>query len=403
MPLTRPRAYQISNLDFKQSVRVITLTNITLVGSAPVSVDGVTLSSGDRILVSGQTTKSQNGVYVVETAGTGSNGTWVRANDFDVNSDITAGIIIMVTEGTDNEDTQWKLTTDDPITIGTTDLEFEQASAYAFGKIDADGTLLLSDQVGDTLSVEAGNNIAISGNTATNTLIIEVTGISLDSISNGSSDITIDGANGNINMNVAGTQVAEFKTDEVSFTANLTSNNMIVDNNLTVTGSVASDLVPSEDETYSLGNATRRWSNLFLTGNTIQLGNLKIKDTDGALSILEDDGITPALITSAEVTNEEELFSDGSDFGSITDEATNTIDLGSVTDDVLREIDLGALVQAGLLQPDQVVFPSFTVNTVPLAVPEGQMIYVSDETGGSVIAFSDGTNWRRITDRSIIS
>lgn len=33
----------------------------------------------------------------------------------------------------------------------------------------------------------------------------------------------------------------------------------------------------------------------------------------------------------------------------------------------------------------------------------GAMIYVSDETGGAVIAFSDGTNWRRVTDRAVVS
>ena len=31
------------------------------------------------------------------------------------------------------------------------------------------------------------------------------------------------------------------------------------------------------------------------------------------------------------------------------------------------------------------------------------MIYVSNESGGAVIAFSDGTNWRRVTDRAVIS
>lgn len=31
------------------------------------------------------------------------------------------------------------------------------------------------------------------------------------------------------------------------------------------------------------------------------------------------------------------------------------------------------------------------------------LIYVSDETGGATLAFSDGTNWRRVQDRAIIS
>lgn len=48
--------------------------------------------------------------------------------------------------------------------------------------------------------------------------------------------------------------------------------------------------------------------------------------------------------------------------------------------------------------------PSYTVATVPSAVTYARgLIYVSDETGGAVPAFSDGTNWRRVTDRAIIS
>jgi len=56
MGLTRPRAAQIYDIDYKQSVRVLTTSNITLSGSAPLVVDGVTLSLDDRILVTGQST-----------------------------------------------------------------------------------------------------------------------------------------------------------------------------------------------------------------------------------------------------------------------------------------------------------------------------------------------------------
>ncbi len=44
-----------------------------------------------------------------------------------------------------------------------------------------------------------------------------------------------------------------------------------------------------------------------------------------------------------------------------------------------------------------------TVATLPSSTPAGRLIYVSDEAGGSVVAFSDGTNWRRVTDRAIVS
>jgi hypothetical protein len=47
---------------------------------------------------------------------------------------------------------------------------------------------------------------------------------------------------------------------------------------------------------------------------------------------------------------------------------------------------------------------NFTVATLPSPTNiEGTIIYVSDETGGAVLAFSDGTNWRRVTDRVIVS
>ena len=46
---------------------------------------------------------------------------------------------------------------------------------------------------------------------------------------------------------------------------------------------------------------------------------------------------------------------------------------------------------------------SYTVATVPSAATAGGLIYVSDEAGGAIMAFSDGTNWRRVTDRAIVS
>lgn len=47
--------------------------------------------------------------------------------------------------------------------------------------------------------------------------------------------------------------------------------------------------------------------------------------------------------------------------------------------------------------------PSYTVAGAPSAATAAGIIYVSNESGGAVLAFSDGTNWRRVTDRAIIS
>ena len=129
MALTKPRAYQIYDIDYKQATRAVTVANVTLTAGAPNNVDGVNLSANDRVLVTGQTTTSQNGVYVVVTLGTGANGTWTRSGDTDVTGELLAGTIIMVTEGVIYADTQWKLITDNPIVIGLSVISFHCVSA----------------------------------------------------------------------------------------------------------------------------------------------------------------------------------------------------------------------------------------------------------------------------------
>lgn len=65
--------------------------------------------------------------------------------------------------------------------------------------------------------------------------------------------------------------------------------------------------------------------------------------------------------------------------------------------------DIEQLLNDNLLG-DRVQLHAYTVATLPDAtVSVGGMIYVSDESGGAVPAFTDGTNWRRVTDRAIVS
>lgn len=118
----------VANLDFKASVRAATVANVTLTGGAPNTVDGVTLAVNDRILVKAQTNQAQNGIYVVQTLGTGSNGTWVRSVDADTSVEVTSGMFTLVESGTTNADSGWFLSTDGAITLGTTPLVFAQFS-----------------------------------------------------------------------------------------------------------------------------------------------------------------------------------------------------------------------------------------------------------------------------------
>ena len=47
--------------------------------------------------------------------------------------------------------------------------------------------------------------------------------------------------------------------------------------------------------------------------------------------------------------------------------------------------------------------PTYLVNQLPVTVNAGELAFVPNEVGGSVLAFFDGTNWRRCTDRAIES
>jgi hypothetical protein len=47
--------------------------------------------------------------------------------------------------------------------------------------------------------------------------------------------------------------------------------------------------------------------------------------------------------------------------------------------------------------------PSYTVAGVPGSGAQGDLIYVSDESGGAILAFYDGSDWRRVTDRNVVS
>ena len=110
-------------LDFKDSVRVATTANLNL--SAPgASIDGISLSSGDRVLVKNQSTASENGIYVWN----GASSTATRATDADSSTEVTAGMFVFVEEGTVNADQGFVLTTDGSITVGSTSLSFTQFS-----------------------------------------------------------------------------------------------------------------------------------------------------------------------------------------------------------------------------------------------------------------------------------
>lgn len=145
---------------------------------------------------------------------------------------------------------------------------------------------------------------------------------------------------------------------------------------------------------------------VYISGNLNSVGvttisGLKYPTSDGSANhVLITDG--SGNLSFSNVDNLAIWGTDG-DFGLITQSVTVSYDNGSITDSVSDSYDLEGLVTSGLIYPAQFVLPSFTVSELPSVNPAGQMLFVTDETGGSVPAFSDGTNWRRVTDRTIVS
>ena len=136
---------QLQGLDVKNSVRVATTANGTLSTAFAngQTVDGVTLATGDRILLKNQSTGSENGIYTVNASGAPT-----RATDFDADSEVTGGTFFFVEEGTVNADNGFVMTNDGSVTVGTTALTFTQFSGA--GQVIAGAALVKS---GNTINV----------------------------------------------------------------------------------------------------------------------------------------------------------------------------------------------------------------------------------------------------------
>ena len=147
-----------AGIDWKASVRVATTAAGTLASSFAngQTVDGVTLATGDRILIKNQAAGSENGIYVVAASGAPT-----RAADADSNAEVSGGMAVFVEEGTTNADSGWVMTNNGAITLGTTALSFTQFTGL--GQVTA-GTGLA--QSGNTISIEnSGVLLATHGGT----------------------------------------------------------------------------------------------------------------------------------------------------------------------------------------------------------------------------------------------
>jgi len=267
-----------NSLKWKEPVIVATTTNGTLASAYENgdTIDGITLVTGDRILLKDQTTGSENGIYTVNASGSPT-----RATDFDGDDEVV-GSVMRVLEGLINGLTTYQMTNTGSVTVGTTALVFAQ-----FG---GDTALLISNNTwtgantftGLTFSVTSPN--IFLGDEVTDTINVSGRiGTDLDP----SADNTHSLGSSSLSwLNIFGSVIVG---DTVTATTSLSSTGATIlgDNvtdTITIGGRFNSDLDPLTDSTYSLGSSSLSWLNIF--------GSVIVGDTVTATTSLSSTGAT---------------------------------------------------------------------------------------------------------------
>lgn len=152
-------------IDAKNSCRAATTADVTVAGSAPNVIDGVTLVASDRILVKSQTLPAQNGIYTVTTLGTGANGTWTRSLDMDNWLEVP-GAFVFVEEGTLAGDSGWLCSSNVGGTLNTTAItwvQFSQAGTITASNVGTAGVGVFKQKTGVNLEFRNLNTVAGQG------------------------------------------------------------------------------------------------------------------------------------------------------------------------------------------------------------------------------------------------
>lgn len=246
----------INGIDWKDSTRLATQANINL-ASAPATIDGIAPANGNRILVKSQTTLSENGIYIYN----GSGNAMTRSTDADEDSEVTAMMTVGVEEGTTDADRIYTVTSNDPLTIGVSDIVFGILPVNTFtggDGIDITGTLISVDILtggglkfsGGELAVEpndfAGNGLIDDGSDnlaidfasvftidSADDKAIEASKLASTTNGEGASIIGLEDASGYYTGNELESVFNELESQiggDTSSTYNFSENNVLTDN-----------------------------------------------------------------------------------------------------------------------------------------------------------------------------
>lgn len=114
----------------KTDVRVAATADVAVGTGGLLTVDGVTLAAGDRVLLTAQTAPAENGIWDAAA------GAWARAADADTADEFGTAWLVSVREGTTQGDTVWQHTTDGAVTLGTTTITIAKLGPIASGPSD---------------------------------------------------------------------------------------------------------------------------------------------------------------------------------------------------------------------------------------------------------------------------
>ena len=172
----------VTGLKTRIITRVATTGNINLSNALENgdTLDGITLATGNKILVKDQTDATENGIYDVVASGAAS-----RNTEFNTVAEL-AGQMVIVQEGSTNADKFFLCTTDNSGSIGSVNITFTVVVPSNVGDVTLNGVQTLTNKtltspvISDVVSVSNGNinltpngtgKVVVKGNTNPGTVV----------------------------------------------------------------------------------------------------------------------------------------------------------------------------------------------------------------------------------------